>query len=461
MDQKLQTSWNQCLDILRDNLSSTAFRTWFAPIIPMQFENKILVLQVKSEFIMEYIEDNYLDLLAKTLVRVFGKGVRLEYRVLIDSHSGTSHIIPSQVVMDQQVKRSTSTPQVAYGANQSMPQFQSQLNKSYTFATFVAGESNKMAHSVGQNIAKAPGRLFNPLFIYGGSGVGKTHLANAIGNQVLQNDPSKRVLYVTANTFQVQYSEAVLSNKVNDFVNFYRTIDVLIVDDVQYWADKKGTQSTFFFIFNYLHQSGKQLILTSDCAPVDLKGLEDRLITRFKWGVMAEIQKPDFALRKNILKSRIYQDGLDIDDEIVDYIAGNVNQNVRDLEGVIASLLAYSTLTDANIDLELAQQVIARMVRVNTEELSIDNITEAVCEYYGISEKSLYASTRKHEVAQARQVAMYLAKKLTKKSLIEIGREMGNRNHATVIHAVNTITKTMETDSFLKRSIQQLENTLR
>ena len=342
-----------------------------------------------------------------------------------------------------------------------MPQLESQLNPQYTFPSFVEGDCNRLARTAGVTIASNPGRnIFNPLFVYGGSGVGKTHLVNAIGNSIKHNYPDKRVLYVSANTFQVQYTDAVVSNKVNDFINFYQTIDVLIVDDIQYWADKKGTQNTFFFIFNHLHQTGKQLILTSDCAPVDLKGLEDRLITRFKWGLTAEILRPDFQLRKDILKNRIWRDGLAIPEEVVDYIAENVRNNVRDLEGVLASLLAYSTLTNTEINIELTEQVVSRLVKVSSADITIENITDAVCRHFNIPEKMLVASTRKREIAQARMVAMYLAKQMTNKSLMEIGRQLGNRNHATVLHAINTITNDMAGDAFLRRSVSQIENEL-
>ena len=463
MDNNCTTYWEQCCQILKDNLSASAYRTWFAPIVPLNYENKVLVVQVNSQYVVEYIEENFIDLLRKTLLRVFGEGIRLEYRVLIDSNSGAGSMIPSQGV-------SEATPQQYNGympvmpseLRQQMPQLESQLNPIYTFPSFVEGDCNRLARTAGLTIAANPGKnIFNPLFIYGSSGVGKTHLLNAIGNGIKQNYPDKRVLYVSANTFQVQYTDAVVSNKVNDFINFYQTIDVLIVDDIQYWADKKGTQNTFFFIFNHLHQTGKQLILASDCAPVDLKGLDDRLITRFKWGLTAEIQRPDFQLRKDILKNRIWRDGLTISEDVVDYIADNVRNNVRDLEGVLASLLAYSTLTNTEINMELAEQVVGRLVKVSSADITIENITEAVCRHFNVPEKMLVAATRKREIAQARMVAMYLAKQMTNKSLMEIGRQLGNRNHATVLHAINTITNDMEGDAFLRRSVSQIENSLK
>ncbi|MGM9831404.1 MAG: chromosomal replication initiator protein DnaA [Paludibacteraceae bacterium] len=460
--ENCNTYWEQCLQILRDNLSGSAFKTWFAPIVPLQYENGTLILQVKSQYVVEYIEENFIDLLGKTIRRVFGDKTRLEYRVLIDSASGAGSTIPSQGVEEAEAKRPVvSSMRTPYDAQPQLPDLDPQLNPSYTFRSFIAGEANKLARTAGMAIAKDPGKtIFNPLFIFGGSGVGKTHLANAIGNQVKKDYPDKRVLYVSANTFQVQYMDAVVSNKVNDFINFYQTIDLLIVDDIQYWAEKKGTQNTFFFIFNHLHQTGKQLILTSDRPPVELKGLEDRLITRFKWGLSAEITKPDFQLRRDILKDHIYQDGLEISDEIVDYIAENVHDNVRDLEGVLASLLAYSTLTDAQIDMTLTEQVVNRLVAVTNNDTTLENITAMVCQHFNVPEKVLFAKTRKREVAQARQVAMYLAKKFTDKPLAEIGLHMGNRNHATVLYAIKSVNDMMSYDTFFRRSVQQLENAL-
>ncbi len=450
------TYWGSCLEILKDNLSGSAYRTWFAPIVPLEFADGVLALQVSSQYVVEYIEENYIDLLKKTIFRVCGVGTRLEYRVLI---AGAGSTIPSQGVMRDEL--CAMSFEVAQPAAPVVSDFDSQLNPRYTFLSFIDGESNRLARAAGLTIAGNPGKtVFNPLFIYGGSGVGKTHLVNAIGNEIRQAFPTKRVLYVSANTFQVQYMDAVVHNNVNDFMHFYQTIDVLIVDDIQYWADKKGTQDAFFFIFNHLHQIGKQLILTSDRSPLDLKGLNERLITRFKWGLTAELRRPDFQLRKDILKSSIYRDGLEIPEAVVDYIAENVRENVRDLEGVLASLLAYSTLTNAQINMTLADEVVSRSVRTQTTEMTLENIASAVCEHFEVSEKMLLSKSRKKEIALARQVAMYIAKKMTDKPLVEIGLNLGNRNHATVLHAIKTVNDQMEYDAMLRRSVHQIENAL-
>ncbi len=457
------TYWSDCLEILKDNLSVSAYRTWFAPIVPLQYEDGVLVLQVSSGYMVEYIEENYIDLLKKVIFRVCGVGTRLEYRVLIDSCSGAGSTIPSQGVAEAEQRQReidyAEAPTAVLAAQAAA--FDSQLNPNYTFLSFVGGDSNKLARAAGLTIAGNPGKtVFNPLFVYGGSGVGKTHLLNAIGNEVRKSFPEKRVLYVSSTTFQVQYMNAVANNHFNDFMNFYQTIDVLLVDDIQFWEGKKGTQDTFFSIFNHLHQIGKQLILSSDRSPLELKNIDERLITRFKWGLSAELKRPDVQLRKDILKASIYRNGIEIGEELVNYIAENVTENVRDLEGVLASLLAYSTLTNAQIDMQLTEEVVNRLVRTQRIDLTIERITNVVCDRFEVQEKMLYSKSRKKEIAQARQVAMYFAKKLTDKSLAEIGLNMGNRNHATVLHAIKIVNDQMSYDSVFRSTVRQIENTL-
>ncbi len=455
------TYWNDCLTILQDNLSASAYRTWFAPIMPLQFEEGVLSLQVNSHSTVEYIEENYIDLLKKVIYRVCGEGTRLEYRVLIDSQSGAGSTIPSIGVAEDALRRTQATHVGNVMQRPVVSDLDSQLNQNHTFLTFVEGLSNRLARTAGLSIAANPGNNpFNPLFVYGGSGVGKTHLLNAIGNEIKNLFPDKRVLYVSATTFQVQFQNAVVNNHFNDFMNFYQTIDVLIVDDIQFWADKTKTQDAFFSIFNHLRQIGKQLILSSDRSPIELKGLQERLITRFKWGLTAELLRPDFQLRKDILKASIYRNGLEISEDIIDFIAEHVHENVRDLEGVLASLLAYSTLTNAQIDMELTETVVSRLVRTHAADLSFENIANVVCEKFEVSEKMLHSKSRKKEVAIARQVAMYLAKKMTDKSLSEIGMGFGNRNHATVLHAIKTVNEQMEYDTVLRNAVRQIENTL-
>lgn len=431
--------------------------TWFAPIQALSFENDVLVLQVKSQFIVEYIEENYLTLLSKVLFRMFGPQTKLEYRVQIDSHSNAGVNIPSDVSQAPVVPAMLmQQPDL-----KEEPDFNSQLNPSYTFESFVQGESNKLARTVALSIATQPGRSsFNPLFIYGGSGVGKTHLANAIGNDVKRLLPQKRVLYVSANTFQLQYQDAAAHNHIPDFLLFYQTIDVLIVDDIQYIAGKRATQDTFFHIFNYLQQSGKQIVLTSDKAPKDLRDLEERLLSRFKWGLAAEMTKPDFALRRDILLNKMHRDGVTLSMEIVEFIANNVRDNIRDLEGVLASLLAYSTLADKEIDMELAEQVVGRIVEIKPRERNMADITDAVCEEFKVSPEALVSQSRQRDVVVARQVAMYLAKRYTALTLSDIGRLIGNRTYATVSHALDVLNTTLAVDVVLGQRVKHVENTI-
>ena len=392
--------WNKCLAVIKDNLPEKAYKTWFEPIVPVKYENDEFLLQVPSTFFYEYIEDKFAELLRYTLDREIGKNTRLLYRVMVDQSSKRTTDIPT-AVNSVPLKQTN-----AKGINLSAPHspfknviegdIDPRLNPIYNFDNYIEGNSNKLARTAGLSIGNDPGKtIFNPLFLYGQSGVGKTHLANAIGMMVKQLHPEKRVLYVSANLFQIQYTDAVCRyNAQNDFLNFYQSIDVLIIDDVQEFINKQATQNTFFHIFNHLHQLGKQLILCSDRAPGMLQGMEDRLITRFKWGLVTEIEKPGFELRKAILKSKIYKDGLDISEEVVDYIANNVSDNVRNIEGVLISLLAHSTLTDAEINIELAQKVVGKVASVEPKNVTIEKIRDVVCDYFSISPEALQSDRK-------------------------------------------------------------------
>lgn len=460
MTDQLSILWKQCLNVLSDNLTQTAFRTWFAPVVPLHYADNTLVLQVKSQFIAEYIEENYIELLSAVIFRVFGKGTKLEYRVLIDSVSGAGSTIPSNGATIESLRKETACTE-QYMPARPANNFDHQLNTGYTFENYIAGETNKLARTAGLTAARQPGyTAFNPLFIYGGSGVGKTHLANAIGNQTLLSNPNARVLYVSANTFKLQFQDARNTNRIPDFLNFYQSVDVLIVDDIQYFAGLKGTQDTFFHIFNYLQQSHKQLIFTSDRAPVQLRDIEDRLLTRFKWGLSAEITRPDYALRRAILLSKMHRDGIRISDEVVDFIANNVKDSVRDLEGILASLLAHATLTDREIDLALAEQVVSRVVEIQEQTVEMADIVGAVAEYCNIPEKSILSANRSKEIMRARHIAIYLSKEMTSHSLSEIGAYMGKRTHPTVLHSINTIQDQMSYDAVLRQAVHQIQSSL-
>lgn len=454
--------WSRCLSVIKDNISEVSYKTWFVPLVALKYENNIFVLQVPSQFFVEYIEEKYIDLLRMTLYREVGVGTRLEYRVMIDKTNGTGTQIPS--AGEQQKPKSVANNSAYLNPyhKPQLPEIDPQLNSAYNFNNLIEGNSNKLARTAGISIGNEPGKnIFNPLFVYGQSGVGKTHLANAIGVMTKQLHPEKRVLYVSANTFQIQYTDAVRSNTVNDFLNFYQTIEVLIVDDIQEFAGKTGTQNTFFHIFNHLHQTGKQLILTSDRSPIVMVGLEQRLLTRFKWGLSAEIEKPDFDLRKSILQSKIYRDGLEIEEEVVDFIAEHVVDNVRDLEGVLVSLLAHSTLANLPIDVVLAEKVISRIVNISKKVNTVEKIRDAVCEYFSLSIDSISTKSRKREVVQARQIAMYLSKQLTKSSLASIGNTIGQRDHATVLHACKIVNDLMDCDKNFRSSVREIEEKLK
>ena len=454
--------WNRCLSVIKDNISEAAYNTWFSPIIPLKYENNVFVLQVPSLFFVEYIEEKFIDLLRMTLYREVGNGTRLEYRVLIDKSSGKGTQIPSAGEQPKPKPQTASSNYISPYNKPQLPDIDPQLNPSYNFNNLMVGNSNKLARTAGVSIANEPGKtIFNPLFVYGQSGVGKTHLANAIGVMAKQLHPEKRILYVSANTFQIQYTDAVRANTVNDFLNFYQTIDVLIVDDIQEFAGKTGTQNTFFHIFNHLHQTGKQLVLTSDRSPVVMVGLEQRLLTRFKWGLSAEIEKPDFQLRKAILENKIYRDGLEIPADVVDFIAENVTDNVRDLEGTLVSLLAHSTLADMPLDVELAEKIVSRIVTVTRKTNTVEKIRDTVCDYFSLSVDAISTKSRKREVVQARQIAMYLSKQLTKNSLSSIGLAIGQRDHATVLHACKIVTDLMDIDKNFRLSVNEIQEKLK
>lgn len=465
MEENAQLYWNKCKELLRGELTESAFNMWFAGIVPLRFENGVLLLQLQSQFMAEYIEENYSSLLGHVLFRVCGPGTRLEYRILIDSTSGAGTTFYSQGVEKEKLVLGRPLPTPANPITQSrepqLPQLDSRLNASQTFDSFVQGEVNRMVRSVALAVAREPGKTaFNPLFIYGGSGVGKTHLLNAVGNQVKALYPNKRVLYLSANDFKMQYMAASQNNDLANFLGFYQTMDVLLVDDIQFLTNLKKTLEVFFHIFDHLHQSGKQIVLASDKSPLDIQDVDERLITRFKWGFSGELRRPDFTLRRDILKNKIDRDGVDLSEEIIDFIAKNVRDNVRDLEGVLASLLAFSTLTDEQISLELAEKVVNQIVDVTVAQLTMDNIVDAVCNEMSVTPTEIFSKARSKEVSTARQVGMYLAKKLLDKPLQDIGTFFGGRTHATVLHAISCVKEQMIDDPVFRRQVSRLESRL-
>lgn len=457
--------WGHCLRVIRDNVPETTFKTWFEPIVPLKYEDKALTIGVPSPFFYEFLEEKFADLLRIALNKEIGEGTKLMYSVLTDK---TNHIS----VIQEGTNRSSAVPvqPILRNGNKAPNPMQAtapqdldpHLNPNYNFENFILGASNELPRTVGETVAKNPARTFNPLFLYGPSGVGKTHLTNAIGTRIKELHPEKRVLYVSAHLFQVQYTDSVRTNHFNDFISFYQTIDVLIIDDIQEFAGVTKTQNTFFHIFNHLHQSGKQLILTSDRAPVMLQGMEERLLTRFKWGLIAELEKPDVELRKNILRNKIQRDGLSIPESVIEYIAENVNESVRELEGIINSMLAQSILLKKEIDIDLAQRIIRKAVKIiENKPVTIDTIVSKVCEHFKLDESIIHSKSRKREVVQVRQIAMYLAKQHTEISASKIGLLIGNRDHATVLHACKNVKDQLAVDQEFRAEIAEIEASFR
>ena len=461
------TLWDKCLLLIKENVSEQQYNTWFNPIKFESFNetSRTLIIQVPSNFFVEYLEENYLSLLTKVLTKNFGAGIRLNYRITIDkAHKLTQEIEQEPVPdIDKTTKRTKGINQSPTVLDAAKPQdIDSQLDLHHTFANYIEGASNKLPRSVGQSIAEHPNSSqFNPMFIYGPSGCGKTHLINAIGVRTKELYPQKRVLYVSARLFQVQYTDAVLKNCTNDFINFYQTIDMLIVDDIQEWASATKTQETFFHIFNHLTRNGKRIILACDRPPVDLQGMSERLLTRFCCGLIAELERPNPQLCVDILKNKIKRDGLHIPDDVVQFIAETTNGSVRDLEGVINSLLAFSVVYNCKIDMRLAERVIKRAVKIDNEPLTMDDILDTVCNHFNVTTAAVISRSRKRDYVVARQVSMYLAQKYTKMPASRIGKLVGGRDHSTVIHSCTQIENRLKIDKMFSSEIQSIENSFK
>ncbi len=467
MKQNPSELWDRSLQLIKGNVSEQQYKTWFEPIVFESYSpaTMTLLVQVPSPFVYEYLEENFVDLISKVLRRVFGQSIRLSYRIITDKTNNKDMVLQSDKSDDQVEK-----PLPRTRANQSytvldaaQPQaIDSQLNPHQTFDNFIEGLSNKLPRSIGLSLAQNPSStLFNPLFVFGPSGCGKTHLINAIGLRVKKLFPQKRVLYVSARLFQVQYTNAVKFNTLNDFINFYQTIDLLIVDDIQEWMTAPRTQNTFFHIFDHLFRNGKRIILACDRPPVDLKGMNERLVTRFCCGLIAELERPDTQLCIDILNAKIHHDGLDIPVEVVNFIAENANGSVRDLEGVINSILAYSVVYNKPIDMALAESVLKRSVKIDNKPLTIDDIIESVCGYFNVSVEEVNGKSRKRNLVVARQVSMYLAQKHTKMPASRIGKLIAGRDHSTVLHSCEKVEERMKIDKLFYEEVTKIENTFK
>lgn len=458
--------WDKALAQIRENVTEQVFKTWFKPIIFEHYDDasRVILVQVPSAFVYEYLEENFVDLMGKVLHHCFGAGIRLSYRIVTDKEHNLSQDIEAEStdIVSKSVARTKggSGGKSADAAQQQ--QLDSQLDPHRTFSNYIEGDSNKLSRSVGLSIAEHPNTMqFNPMFIYGPSGCGKTHLINAVGVQCKQLYPRKRVLYISARLFQVQYTNAYLHGTINDFIAFYQTIDMLIVDDIQEWVTATKTQETFFHIFNHLFRNGKRIILASDRPPVDLKGMHERLLTRFSCGLIAELEKPNRQLCADILESKIHRDGLKIPAEVIDFIASTASGSVRDLEGVISSLMAYSIVYNCNIDMRLAERVVKRAVKMDDRPLTVDDILEKVCAHYNVTTAQINSKSRKRDYVVARQVSMYLAQKYTKMPASRIGRLVGNRDHSTVIHSCSQVEKRLQVDKVFKADVVSIETSFR
>lgn len=464
--EQARIAWMACLGAIRESVNSQSYKTWFEPIVPMSLRGGRLTVEVPSQFFSDWLEEHYYELLTGTVTRILGREVWLDYVIRSDdsplhepsSFQGDSlpvraesgladrHFLPPAIMRKEEVDR---------------PPIQSNLNSRYTFDNFIKGESNQLARAAASAVANNPGGTsFNPLVLYGGTGLGKTHLIQAIGNSAMTNGKAKRVMYISSEKFTVDFVNAIQGDRISDFSSYYRSMDILIVDDIQFFSGKEKTQDNFFHTFNELHQAGKQIVLTSDRPPKELKGLDDRLLSRFQWGLTADIQLPDLETRIAILRKKSEDDNIDLPQDVVECIAANVTTNIRELEGCLISLLAKASLEGREINVELARDVLRLVVGDIRSPITIEEIQRVVCEYFSIPEDLVRAKTRKQEVVNARQIAMYLAKELTNSSLKTIGLHFGGRDHSTVIHAYQSVEDQMKLDQKFQANVQQIRRRL-
>jgi len=473
MNETAQSVWNNCLSFIKDNIQPQAYKTWFEPIVAVKLTDNALSIQVPSKFFYEWLEEHYVKILKVALTKELGESAKLVYVIKMENTYGNKQPFTEKIPSSN--RTAVKSQDVDIPLNNKSPELrnpfvipgirnvkiESQLNPNYSFENFLEGDSNRLARNAGIAVANKPGGTsFNPLLIFGGVGLGKTHLAHAIGVDIKDKYPEKTVLYISAEKFTQQYIDSVKKNNRNDFIHFYQIIDILIIDDVQFFSGKSGTQDVFFHIFNHLHQNGKQVILTSDKAPVDMQDIEQRLLSRFKWGLSAELQTPDFETRVSILKNKLYRDGVEMPEEIIEYVAKNIKTNVRELEGAIISLIAQSSFNKKEITLGLAKDIVDKFVKNTKREVSIDYIQKVVSDYFQMDVSTLQSKTRKRHIVQARQLAMFFAKKYTKASLASIGSQIGKRDHATVLHACKTVDNLSSTDKQFRKYVEDLSKKL-
>lgn len=446
--------WQLFLDCLRNQVSPQDFSTWFSVLKMIRFANGELFVGVPNRFFPEIIEQRFARELKSALAQAYGPSARLHYQVVNPETGGNSE-------RERELQVRENKPEVVTPQTRRVLPLDPNLNPSYTFDNFLEGEANRLSRSVGLNISENPGRgSFNPFFLYGPSGVGKTHLANAIGVRTKQLHPEMRVLFVSAHVFKTQYTESVRKNTQNDFINFYQTIDVLIIDDIQEITTAK-TQLAFFHIFNHLQQNNRQIVITCDRPPVLFEGIEERMLTRFKWGMVAEMERPDVKLRRDILRSKIKRDGLTFPENVISFIAKNVESSVRELEGIVNSIMAYSVVDNCDIDLALAERVVARAVNLEKKQLTADDIIQTVAQHFSLKAKDLISKSRKQAIVRARQLAIFLCHKYTDMPYLQIGQRFGGRDHSTIIYSCNQVTKDLSTVKDYRRTLEEIEAKLK
>lgn len=462
--QPVSQIWLDGLEIIRGRVNNQSYKTWFEPIVPLKSEQGRFIVQVPSQFFSEWLEEHYFSLINEALTQVSGKETTVEYRVSQDDvESDSREATPPSITLQGSETQppNTETFERLQGVVLTQKIVEPGLNPRYTFENYIKGESNQFARAAALAVANNPGGTsFNPLVIYGGVGLGKTHLVQAIGNHLMRSGKPQRVLYISSEKFTIDFVDAIQKDSVSEFSNFYRNVDLLLVDDIQFFSGKEKTQDYFFHTFNALHQQGKQIVLSCDKPPKDLKGLNERLISRFQWGLTADIQPPDLEMRIAILRKKSGDDGFVLPQDVVEFLAQNVTTNIRELEGCLIGLLARSSLENRKIDLDLARDVVRSLVGEVRTHITIEEIQRIVCEHLGIPEDLIRAKTRKQEIVMARQIAMYLAKELTNSSLKTIGLHFGGRDHSTVIHAYQTIEDSMKTDIRQKQLVEQVKSKL-
>ena len=471
MQNDCHVVWSNCLTVIRGNISEQSFKTWFEPIVPVRLSNNVLTIQVPSQFFYEWLEEHYVHLLRKAIDSELGPAARLEYSIIVDKGNDKNRPlvinVPNTKSHSGRGNRADSYPADITRSPFELKdldslQLDSYLNPHYTFDNFVEGECNRLARSAGFAVAQKPGTTsFNPLMLYGGVGLGKTHLVQAIGNHIKNGKDNKFVLYVSSEKFTNQFIDAIRNNSLPNFTNFYLQIDVLVIDDVQFLAGKERTQEIFFHIFNHLHQAGKQIIMTSDCRPWELKGMQERLLSRFKWGLTADLQQPDLETRIAIIQKKLLADGIYIPYNVIEYLAHSVDTNVRELEGVIISLMAQASLNRKEIDLDLAKKTLHHIVQHVEKTVTVESIQQAVAERFGVQVSDLKDKSRKKEVVLPRQIAMYLTKEHTSLPLKSIGYHFGGRDHSTVIHSIQTINDVLGTDPQVKDAVGELQKAIK